>query len=310
MAPLVRTVTAVGVLMLASKAFAQECVGNSPCSAPRGERPRPGLRWNAGVRDEGVRDEGAGDEGAGDEGVAPKTAKGHGMQRPFAYAVDPSTPFAEEVGLEYLLQGASGVDATRPLPANLGGDGVVHGVTMSVGLTDWAAPYVSALVFDPVRAQAASRKVTAQGGLMFQLTDPSAAFRVGAHAGFLRELSGDVGASSRLSAAYDIGRVRLVGNAHFEKIFAESRDTIDVLAFAGASVRASDLLRVGAEYVGQDLEDAIEGEEAEGGARHFASIVAALTLADGAVWVTGGPAFGLNQRSPDLMGRLSVLALF
>jgi hypothetical protein len=68
--------------------------------------------------------------------------------------------------------------------------------------------------------------------------------------------------------------------------FASGRDGIDILAFVGASVRATESLRIGAEYVGQDLEDAFEHQEAEGGARHFAAAVGALELADGAFWVT------------------------
>lgn len=257
---------------------------------------RPGLVWNASSQDEGVDEQ--------------EPATKHGVQRPFAYAVDPSTPFAGEAGLEYLIQGASGVDATRPLPANLGGQGFVHGATISVGITDWIAPYASALVYQPMDVNDASSEVTGQGGLMFQLTDPTAAFRLGAHAGFLREFAGDVGASGRLTATYDVGRLRMVGNAHFEKIFADDRDNVDVLAFMGASVKTTEELRIGAEYVGQDLEDAIENEEAEGGARHFGAIVASLELAGGSFWITGGPAFGLNERSPDLMGRLSLLAQF
>lgn len=280
------------VLATTSSSLAQ---GSSLTDEPTGP-VRPGLVWNGAQQDEGVDEE--------------DVARKHGVQRPFAYAVDPSTPFAGEAGLEYLIQGASGVDATRPLPANLAAQGFVHGATVSVGLTDRIAPYASALVYQPMDVNDASSEVTGQGGLMFQLTDPAAAFRLGAHAGFLREFAGDVGASGRLTATYDVGRLRMVGNAHFEKVFADNRDNVDILAFAGASVRTTELLRLGAEYVGQDLEDAIENEEAEGGARHFAALVASLELAEGSFWMTGGPAFGLNERSPDLMGRLSLLALF
>ena len=268
---------------------------SSLADAPSGPA-RPGLVWNGSAQDEGVDQE--------------EPARKHGVQRPFAYAMDPSTPFAGELGLEYLIQGASGVKATRPLPANLSAQGFVHGATMSVGITDWIAPYASVLAYQPMDVEGASGEVTGQGGLMFQLTDPSAAFRVGAQAGFLREFAGEVGASGRLTATYDVGRLRMVGNAHFEKVFADDRDNVDVLAFAGASIRTTEILRVGAEYVGQDLEDVIENEEAEGGARHFAALVASMELAEGSFWITGGPAFGLNDRSPDLMGRLSLLALF
>lgn len=114
----------------------------------------------------------------------------------------------------------------------------------------------------------------------------------------------------RLTATYDVGQLRIAGNAHAEKVFASGRDSIDLLAFGGASFRATRELRLGAEYVGQDLEDAFEQEEAEGGARHFAGPTAALELQNGRFWITAGPAFGLNSKSPPLQGRLSIVASF
>ena len=119
-----------------------------------------------------------------------------------------------------------------------------------------------------------------------------------------------MGVSGRAIASYDVGIVRLVANAHVERVFAAGRDGVDILAFGGVSARVTDQLRLGAEYVGQDLEDAFEHDEAEGGARHYAGPVASLQLANDAFWLTAGPAFGLTERSPRLLGRLSMLVSF
>jgi hypothetical protein len=102
----------------------------------------------------------------------------------------------------------------------------------------------------------------------------------------------------------------VAGNLHLEKVAALDRDGVDALALAGASYRALDELRVGVEYVGQDLEEAFEHDGAEGGARHFAGPTAAVDLHGGRLQIVGGPAFGLNERSPRTMGRVAVLVTF
>lgn len=102
----------------------------------------------------------------------------------------------------------------------------------------------------------------------------------------------------------------MIGNVHAEKVFARGRDSVDLMAFGGVSVRTIDGLRLGAEYVAQDLEDRFERDEAEGGARHYAGPIASVELAHGALWITGGPAFGVNRQSQPLIGRLTMLASF
>jgi hypothetical protein len=280
-------VIGVSVWALPSRVAAQ------PTNEARGT-----LHWRA---DDPTRD-------VGEEHAAGSTK--HGEQHPFVFTVDPSTPFGGELGLEYLVQGTSGVEATRPLAANLGAQGMVHGLMVRYGATGWLAPFATGLGSQPVDGEGAQVEGTGQAGVQFQLTNPGASFRAGLQTAFLREFGGTLGTFGRVVASYDIDRLRLAGNAHFEKVFADGRDGVDILAFAGASVRTTEALRLGAEYVGQDLEDAIEDEEAEGGARHFAAAVASLELAQGAFWVTGGPAFGLNKQSPAVMGRVTLVALF
>jgi hypothetical protein len=233
----------------------------------------------------------------------------HAEQRPFVYLTDPSTPSARDASIEVAMQGASGVQATRPLPSQVAARGMVWGVTATYGVTRWLAPFVTGLAGQRVDGSH-DPSTTAQAGVRLQLTPPSSRLRVGVTAAWSREFDGANGGFVRASASYDIGRVRLAGNAHVEKVFAAGRDSVDLLAFGGVSVRATDVLRLGAEYVGQDLEDAFERNEAEGGARHYAGPVASLELAHGALWITGGPAFGLQRQNQSLMGRLSMLAAF
>jgi hypothetical protein len=282
------------VSVAAGRAQAQDVFGGS-----EGPPRRDGLRWNADApvdADPGTR--------------ADETAVRHGEQRPFVFARDPSILLPGEVSIEYALQGVSGTEALRPLPANLGARGALHGATVGIGATSWLAAFATGLVYQPADGSSQQAAATGQAGLRLLLTRPDAALRAGAETSFVRELAGAMGVASRLSLTYDAGPLRMVGNAYAEKIFTAGRDSVDLLAFGGASVRATSQLRVGAEYVGQDLEDAFESEEAEGGARHFAGPVAAFHLADGSFWVTAGPAFGLNERSPRLIGRLSVAAAF
>jgi hypothetical protein len=90
-------------------------------------------------------------------------------------------------------------------------------------------------------------------------------------------------------------------------VFAQGRDDVDVYVVMGASVRTVDRLRVGAEYVAQDLEEVGE-PAAEGGVRQFASASVAWT-AD-RFSVGAGPALGLGGHAPTLLGRLQASMAF
>jgi hypothetical protein len=68
-------------------------------------------------------------------------------------------------------------------------------------------------------------------------------------------------------------------------------------------------LRLGVEYVGQDLEE-LAGGEAEGGARHAARPSAALSLDHGQYQVSIASAFGLNARSPPALLRAGLTVAF
>jgi hypothetical protein len=78
----------------------------------------------------------------------------------------------------------------------------------------------------------------------------------------------------------------------------------------GVSYSILDSLRMGAEYLVQDLEGAWEKDEADGGIRHFVGPNLALELADHRVKLAAGPAFGLSPGSPRVLGRLAATYAF
>ena len=77
----------------------------------------------------------------------PTTTRTHAEERPFAYALDPTTPSRGDASIEYGVGVASSVRAERPLPAGLGYDGALHSVTIGYGITSRFAPFLTALGF-------------------------------------------------------------------------------------------------------------------------------------------------------------------
>jgi hypothetical protein len=102
----------------------------------------------------------------------------------------------------------------------------------------------------------------------------------------------------------DIGRLRLGGTAHGQHTFADGRDPLDIMVDLGASMRIVGDFRLGAEYVGQDLEESFS-PGAEGGARHFLGPAASMQLWNRRITIVGGPAVGLSALSPDFVARLA-----
>jgi hypothetical protein len=123
--------------------------------------------------------------------------------------------------------------------------------------------------------------------------------------GYLRELNGGDGAWLRLAIAQDIARLRLGATVHGEHVFAAGRDSLDVLVIAGTSYAVAGPVRLGVEYVAQDLEESLSNQ-AEGGVRQFLGPHVSLELLDKRLSIAGGPALGLGYPSPTFTGRLSV----
>ena len=116
---------------------------------------------------------------------------------------------------------------------------------------------------------------------------------------------GDNGAWIQLAISGDVQRLRLATTIHGEHVFWPGRDPLDVMAELGATYRVVDALRLGVEYVGQDLEETFS-PAADGGARHFLGPVASLQLLDQRMSVVAGPAIGLSPSSPTFVGRVAL----
>lgn len=117
--------------------------------------------------------------------------------------------------------------------------------------------------------------------------------------------NGDNGAWVQAAFSGDIQRLRLATTFHGEHVFWNGRDPLDVMVSLGASYRVAGAFRLGAEYVGQDLEE-IASPAAEGGARHFVGPTASLQLLQDRLTMVAGPAVGLSAFSPTLLGRIAV----
>jgi hypothetical protein len=116
---------------------------------------------------------------------------------------------------------------------------------------------------------------------------------------------GDNGAFMQVALSGDINRVRLAATVHGEHVFSQGRDPLDVMVQLGASYRVVGAFRLGAEYVGQDLEETLT-PEAEGGARHFVGPTASLQLLQNRLSIVAGPSVGLSAYSPALLGRFAL----
>jgi hypothetical protein len=247
-------------------------------------------------------------------GVAPgesTTSSSKGAEIPFAFLTDPTTPAKNQVNVGYGIGTASAGAAERPLPADPA-RGVVHSATFAYGVSARFAPFVTAM-WKQGASNGNDGVATGAVGFRLQLTDPASAFRFTLVGAAFREFDGVPGGSFRAAGSYDLGPLRLAGNLHVERAFRAGRDGLDVLALAGASVRVASYLRLGAEYVGQDLEDAFEKNEAEGGAKHWAGPSAAIDLdsKSGRVQLTGGPAFSLAANAKGaVLGRATLLVAF
>jgi hypothetical protein len=114
---------------------------------------------------------------------------------------------------------------------------------------------------------------------------------------------------SILTTAY-LGRVNLTFDLRGAHYFAAGRDAVDIFVTAGALVRATQWLRVGAEYVGEELEGVL-GTDADDslGGRHYAGPTAVVYLARGRLRLnaTGGAVLTRGQIGPLARGSLSYL---
>lgn len=235
----------------------------------------------------------------------------HADERPFVYAVDAVGPNAAEVDATYSVNvGARPSGAVRFIDPTVGREGVVQQITAQVGATDWLA--IGA--FGLLAVAPGSNPVGTGGGyLHFTALRPRAEDR-GGTLGFtllgLREFEGAGALSLFVDGGYRRSGFEFVGNAQFERRLARGADGIDLIARFAANYdvlrHRPEALRVGTEYVGQDLEDYFEEEEAEGGAVHLLAASLSATLLDRKLHLGLAPGLVMRVGERGFGGRLTV----
>lgn len=229
--------------------------------------------------------------------------------RPWLYSADPTAPAPGHV-LAGLSVGYAQTNrgTARPFAADVAHAGAVFSANGEVGILR----HLSAQVEGLLAGQAGTSSPVGAGAMVGLNAFPLGGrgpVDVSVSAGYLRELGGANGVWFRGSAAVNAGRFRFTANALGEHIFDVTRDGVDILLTAAASVKTTDWLRFSGEYVVQDLEGAWDPEEADGGIRHFISANAAVLLAN-RVQISLGPAIGLSPNSPRFLGRLTAAYAF
>lgn len=118
--------------------------------------------------------------------------------------------------------------------------------------------------------------------------------------------------TAALAASARFGRFNLTLNVRAAHYFHPGRDPIDIFVTAGALVRATQWLAIGAEYVGEELEGVVDGAEAELGAiggRHYVGPTIVFPIMQGRLRInaTGGTIITGHEIGPMLRGSVAYL---
>ena len=250
----------------------------------------------------------ADDRGSG-ASVTPAPASAP-VEQPFLYMVDPHGPAARQVVAGYGLAFSSTAGAIRPIPGNFDAEGLVHTLSLEVGVLDRLRVFAQTMIAQSLGSASDVNAVALQLGARLVVTPPSwQRFRLMVSGAFLREFGAALGAYGELTASYDVGRVRIAAALHGERVFAAGRDPIDLYGVAGVSVRVARMLRLGVEYVAQDLEEADGDADAEGGTRHYLGPDIALSLHNNRLLLSAGAAVQAAER-PGLLARAAVTYVY
>jgi len=225
-------------------------------------------------------------------------------ERPFGFVAAGTTPSREVWSLGYTFATGSGISAERPIPVDMMHAGASHTLLLAYGLTGRLAPFASVTI--SAREPTSGLSTTVMAGTRYQFTDPEGPLHLTVSGAVIGEgASGSAGISALAAASFDGGPICFATNLQADRVFATGRDSVDLTVSGGISYRVLSLLRLGVEYVGQDLEDAFE-EDAEGGARMAAGPSAALDLDRGRYQITIASAFGLTAKSPTAVFRAGI----
>jgi hypothetical protein len=264
-----------------------------------------------------------------DQTPPPDTSAQRKIDRTWLYLDDARTPAPWQVigmtSVSYTTVGTNPDPDSAPYRA-FAFNTAQPGALVSLGGEIGFLPWLSLEALGQVEAGGATDGANpgAIVGLRFRLSPASwTAVHIVASGGYLRETwagpvrgdggdiaapgqpHGDNGAWAQAAVSADIQRLRLGLTAHGEHVFADGRDGVDVMVKAGVNYRCVDWLRLGVEWVGQDLEETF-ADGAEGGARHFVGPTAAVQLLSDRLSIVAGPSAGLSTGSPKFLGRLAL----
>ena len=224
------------------------------------------------------------------------------VSRPWLYNDDPTIAAPMRV-VAALGDTYSGNDrsVTRAFSSHDTGPGGKANVSLQLGLVHMLALDVTGVL--------GGYGSTISGGVMagarFAPFDQAKhGFRLAIAAGYLLDLDQASGAYARVSASYDVGRVRLAAMVHGEHVFRDGSDALDLFATAGVSVRLVPAFRLGVEYIVQDIEEAFAGPadaddapvpgKAEGGVHQFVGLGGTFELLHHKLFINFGPALAFR----------------
>lgn len=134
-------------------------------------------------------------------------------------------------------------------------------------------------------------------------------FQLAIGAGYQSDARLDSGLTGLVALSGQAGPVDLTANVRLAHYFHDGRDPVDVMVIAGALARPVEWLRVGAEYVGEELEESEAGDEAQidGGGRHLVGPTLAVSLAKHHVRLnlSGGAVISAAPVGPQIRGSIA-----
>jgi len=129
------------------------------------------------------------------EGTATTTTSSAPVEQPFLYMVDPHGPAARQVLAGYALAFSSTAGAIRPIPGNFDSEGVVHTLSLEVGVIDRVRVYAQTMIAESIGSASDVNAVALQLGARLLVTPPSwQRFRLMITGAFLREFGAALGA--------------------------------------------------------------------------------------------------------------------
>jgi hypothetical protein len=204
------------------------------------------------------------------------------------------------------LSYASVSSPSRPFGSNIGDPGAAVELGGELGLVAGLALEATAIRGSSFLDQTGA--TGGQAGLRVSVLPSSTEhWRLVLSGGWLYELTGDNGAWMTVQGGFEAGPIHSQLSVHAEHIFAPGRDPVDIMITAGIGVRVLSFMRLGVEYVGQDLEAVLDGDsDAEGGARHLLGPTVAFNFVDNKLSVVAGPALAMGATNIQVVGRLAV----